>query len=436
MSHWRTSATASRSRTGATQSQFLQFVVLAYICFQPLIPKVYLGPLPVHPAELLFVIVVFLELARGRGVVRPALELTPLLGLIFLSLATSVLGPISTGGRVVVAEPVLLSLKYLIPFAIFLLSWDTLPDPMLVFRASTFALVIQIAIPVGSTILDPVTGVNLLYEYGYRYRAIGLSGYAIGAGGLQLVGTTSVQMGAYFSLYAFLSVSLYAQKNRLRYVLIAAVLMIGLLLTFSRTGLFVLALGMPLIIASQRRQLRRLIAVGISLGSVAALVFGPAIWQVLLAYTSLGRIFGARGLRDTSTTIRLDRIQYAVEELSQHPLYLITGSGYGEAYTSSLTPFTHFESFLITSLYQSGFLSILLVFAFFGLLWWRVPRRGDSSTIDSWSSAAQISILAFSIGWFFSLTFSGNLLQTDFLAPAVVYWLLVSKANRREWMLD
>lgn len=399
-----------------------RILVLLYVAGQPIVPKLLLGSIPLHPFELAFLGLAVVRLARNRAILRPAMPVGFLVLLYALYLVGILIGLVNTEARVLTLEPIFLIIKYLIPLLMFVTDPADLPSPAAVMKFLAISLGVITFVPLVNAVLSFGLA-DLLYSYGYLNRAIGFTGYGIGPGGLVLIGTTSVQMGALYAFVILYVFSFAKQTSRRKLLFGGLFLMVGLFLTYSRTGFFILAIGLFVLFFRRPSFYIHLVVFLILLVVALIIITGPGLVRVLLNATVLGRIFGEVGLADGSTNLRVIMINEALSLMSENPLIFLFGSGYGEAFTQALAPWPHFESFMVTSLFQSGILSIAVVFGFFAALWWWLHRR-RAWFYSPWKASGREALVVFSIGWLFSLSFSGNLLQTDFIAPLIIYWIV------------
>jgi hypothetical protein len=410
-------------------------VVLAYAGLTILIPKLDVGGVTFYITEPLFFLAVLSSLAYAKYRIVGAIDRTYLL-FCAMSFFAFWEGYFYTG--LLDLQSAARIVKYVVYAA--MLSFGVLYRDRITERNVRNIITIQIffVAVAGLYVLFNIarlhpSAVQLIWSYSNQFRLVGMTGYVIQGAHLALIGTTSVSMGVFIAFIGLLCTSFYGCTRRSRYLVAAAVVAIGELLTFSRTGLVVLLMGwsyMAWINRHSRRLLQSIVAACLIIASLMA-VFGTKEVLQLASLGSLLRFSSSQGgLFDASTNQRISYLVDAVRYIEGHPLSLLFGTGYGENYTYALIGTPHLESLIMTTLFQCGIFTTIILIVHFYAIWRSARQYRKSSQKDLWSQI-MAGIEAFVPGFFVANLIGGNSLQTDFFAPLFYFLIGISLAKLR-----
>jgi len=269
-----------------------------------------------------------------------------------------------------------------------------------------------------NTLMTPIPVDVLAAGYERDYRLVGLTGQVLAADGLSQIGPTSVQMGVYTALLALIGFSLARYLRRRRYVVLAGLMLIGTLLTYSRSGLLALGMGLATLGVSDfglRRSVKWLMVVS---GVITALMMLLGVgMEEFVAFGTLAKLADPRyagsywGLVDARRPLLWGE---AIDYVTEHPFVLVVGTGYGT--TENRLGFGTLESLVFDTLFESGVVTLVFLLLFF-LMLWRVTGVQVTSDADRFHKAVLRGIHAGIPGIFVSSLVGGNTLQTDFIAP-------------------
>ena len=415
---------------GAPRSRHLSLVgatVVAYAAVTIYLPKVAIGNITFYLTEPLFLICVITSLATSRFHVIGAIDrsyyfycavtfLTAFEGFFYTNEID-----ISAFVHVVKYTAFIAMLSFATEYG------DVLSDDF-VRRLFTIQLVYVglsgLYVAANVAISHPSASM-LIWTYSNKFRLVGLTGYVLRGSHLQLLGSTSVAFGVYVAFLSLLYLSLFLGTGRRKYLLWTALLSLAELLTFSRSGLVTLFIGIVLVMFDYRRRrtLWRWIVPCIVLVGVIFLYGGGSILRLVFSFGSLQRLSGSGGaLLDASTFGRLNVWSDGWTYIAAHPFALFLGTGYGDQYSIDLIGRPHLESLIFTTLFQSGIIATAALLVHFFVLWrWSGKRaRLPGSTLGT---QILYAMKVFVPGMFIANVIGGNTLQTDFFAP-LFYFLL------------
>lgn len=398
-----------------------KFIVFGYVGLALLFPKISVFGAPLYPFELLFILYGIFEMMRSLPRIGDA-EYIFYAVVIFWQLVYSFIGAFTND--FFSTQPLLITVK----FAVILFLPPILKkypmmfsdrDVMRVVYAYA-ALILAAALYVLMNLArHPLSGAKLLYTYSNQVRDVGFTGQVLTAHGLSLLGTTSVQMGGLVAFVFTLCLVRYVQNPRFSTFVWLFPLIVALALTQSRTGLAIFFFVLIVFLFRKDKPLRWMkVFLVVSLTLLLLFDFQQVV-GFLTNFTSVGRLVSHSTdaiSYDQSLSKRFVMIGAAFSYLSKHPVLLLTGTGYGGPYSQALIGYKQVESYFVTLWFQMGIVPVLLVSAQLVTMWIMAIRRRRSAT----TYAARLCFLSISIylpGLFAALCISGNLLQTDFIAP-------------------
>ena len=265
-------------------------------------------------------------------------------------------------------------------------------------------------------LVNPISLGDMIWNYSSEYRLIGFSGKAIGIDGLNDVGNTSVQMGVYTGFLFLISLSMFFHLKKNIYLLWSLIMLIGSFLTYSRSGLLVIILGVIYLLIDKIKN-KRIIVLFVGL---IIILFVISIFidlpGFLTSFGSLGKLSETSGFKDGSAQQRVQYVMMAMNYVLEHPYVIFFGTGYGEAYTMDLIGTAHLESLIFTTLFQSGILVSMILIAHFFYLW-KYSNKLSKNVNGNLYGAILYGFKLYIPGLLLANLVGGNSLQTDFLAP-------------------
>ena len=405
-----------RARIDTTRLVYI--LTLAYVCLTVYFPKLDVGVGGIYPLEIVFVATILMAAASGH-VRFTSLAEKSYLAYVLVVQTSFFIGYYYSGEFFLSSEIVLIKHSMfilLIPISRAVrraTDWSTVrlilaTQVVFVFAAGSYV--------VYNMMTEPRDVSTIVWEYSNRYRLVGLTGTKIGRRGMELAGTTSVQMGVYVAFLVLISACLYICRGGTRYLLLFCLLCGAELLTQSRTGLLVVAIGVLYLIKLMPldKRVHRLVC-AVVLPFVLLSVDG-SLRNVVTMFGTLGKIMGSAGGVDASIQNRLDYMRRAFQYVKEKPIALLTGTGYGESNTFALIGTPHLESLIPTTLFQSGLLATGLLGAHLYAIW-SFAVRGSKVAHGTPYQPVFLAFRLFIPGFFLANCIGGNSLQTDFFAP-------------------
>ena len=201
--------------------------------------------------------------------------------------------------------------------------------------------------------------------------------------------------------------------------------LVGELLTQSRTGLLITIIGTLYIFIENYNKKKMLKIIFFSLFGLALLVWYFDLLELILNFGTIGKVASTIGFEDGSSQIRMKYMTDAIEYVSNNPLTLIFGSGYGEAFSIKLIGTPFLEKLIFTVLFQSGFIAFIVVnFVFYFM--WKYSNAFSKRKVHNIYSALLYGVKLFIPGFFIANSVGGNSLQTDFIVPFFFFIIGVS----------
>lgn len=393
-------------------------LIFLFVATTIFFPKLDLGFAAVYIFEALFLFLLLVQ-PFGRLFKAPTLIEQSYLAYALLALGAWFLGALVT--NFVDVKGLLLLVKYLsyvllIPF---LRINSGLVSESLVRRALSFQyLFVFLA---GGYVFfnmafNPVSLGDMVWNYSPEYRLIGFTGQSWGLSGLSHIGNTSVQMGVHLAFLLLLSVSLLVHTGKRKYVLMIIATFVGLMLTYSRSGLLAAFIGVAYILL-EKCSAKQFI---VFLLPAFMVLFGAGYyfdaWDLLSSFGIFGKLIESSGVQDGSAQQRIVYVQTGLNYLLDHPYFLLLGSGFGEEYTFLQIGTPHLESLIFTTLFQVGLLGVsLLVLHFIAI--WRLAAKYYTKTESPLIRSVLYGYKIYIPGFFLANLVGGNSLQTDFMAP-------------------
>jgi O-antigen ligase len=391
------------------------YIYLLYAATTIFMPKIKIGfeSAGVYFFEVLCIVLSFLLLLLGK------LKFSPLEKSYFLYLFFSFLGWAMGWFFIgyIDLESLLILIKYssfilLIPIAFYFGSFFTESHLKKILYSQVLFVVIAGGYTVFHTVTQPVSLSVLIGGYSQEYRLIGLTGHALTSNGLVEIGHTSVQMGVYVSILFLIFFSLYSYMRQSKYLIISLLLFFGTMLTYSRSGFLVLAVGLIYLIISNLVKRR-------VFGFV--LVAGIVILFLSLCTNFINSLFNFGTLAKLSETGFSDaqRMSYwktGVEYVLANPINIFFGSGYGTI--NYIVGFGTLESFFFDTLLESGIFALLFILLFFYYLWEYSFIYSRPFGSENFFKAVLHGYHLAIPGLFVACAVGGNSIQTDFIAPA------------------
>lgn len=405
--------------------QLLFLFILAYSGTTILVPKLQLGPAAMYPLEgILLCLFALLILSKKLKLVSSINA--SYLSFVGLSLVTFFVGMGDQGA--VDFKTIVLLLKFFAFSAIMPLvyySYDSIE-----LKHIKFVLYCQLAFVIvfGVEVLynlsfNPTSMSDILWNYDRKYRLVGFTGYALGFSGLKLVGPTSVQMGVYLALIALIFATVYNATKKKFHLIGFVIVLIGEFLTQSRSGLAVLFLGLALIYLENFKIRRINIYLFLIIVVLTPILFSSAGAVFLKSFGTIAKMFDSAGFQDGSTGARVEILKTLGDYYNDHPWDILWGTGYGEIYTMAKIQLPHLEGLIVTALFQSGILAVLILLLYFFLIWYRMRLISTAFGKTDFLGSIAYGIKMFAPGYFAVNIMSGNSLQTDFIAPFLFFMI-------------
>jgi hypothetical protein len=266
----------------------------------------------------------------------------------------------------------------------------------------------------------PIAFEEMIWGYSQKYRLIGYTGYALGLEGLRMVGTTSVPVGVFIALLCLIYLALYINLRSQKYLYMAAILLVGELLTQSRSGLLVLFIGVLYLCVDNYRNINVLKVVSLLMSALILAFFSSGVYDLLSTFGTIGKVFDTLDFQDGSSQTRLVYLRSAVNYFADNPIAIIIGTGYGGEFSEALLGTSFLESLIFNVFFQSGIAAFFVVNSIFFFMWYYAKNYSNRRYHDVYSSILY-GIKLFIPGFFLANAVGGNSLQTDFIVPFLFF---------------
>jgi hypothetical protein len=379
------------------------------------LPKIKIGFIGsgIHLFEVVCVLLSFYILLSGK------LKFTPLEKSYFLYIGFSFfswgIGCLTTDW--INARGFLLLIKYssfvlLVPIAFYFKDYFNESTAKKILASQILFIVLVGGFVIYHTIFQPV-GIDWMSAgYDQRYRIIGFTGKALTSHGLVHIGTTSVPMGVYIGILFLIFLSLYLNLNQWKYLVIAFILFVAEMLTYTRSGLAVILVGLIYLFTVYFLK-KRVLKLALWMG------FFVVLFYLAGFFTRFG-IFAKLQFMGSGFSMRFRYWEVAFDYLSKHPLNLIFGVGYD--YLEKVMGVYTTESLLFDTLLMSGIFALAFLLLFFYYFWRYASIASRPFPSNDVSKAILFGYKLSLPGILLACIVGGNSIQTDFTAP-VLYLL-------------
>ena len=272
-------------------------------------------------------------------------------------------------------------------------------------------------------IFFPLTANDYAWGYDNKYRLIGLTSYALDLNGnIKLSGSTSVSMGVFVAFIFFILLSFYKFNHKNIYLVLAIIVFLLEFITYSRAGILVLIVGL-FYYAILNLKPGFLLRIGLIIIILLSVGLYLNLSKELSSFGTLTKITNFSLQNDHSILTRVNMLHAGIEYVSEHPMTIFFGTGYGEDYTQEAIGYTHLEGLIPTTLFTSGIIAVILIlFHFFSL--WIISKKYSQIRTSEYTPflyAARI----FVPGWFLSASMAGNTFQTDYYFPIIYFFFFI-----------
>lgn len=403
---------------------FVLIVIVLYAGTTIFTPKIGIVWQPFYFFEPLFLVTVSYLLARNRLVYSSRIETTYILFSI-LTLLTYFEGPLYTGDVDVKAFFLIVKFSMfvmMIPVIRYLNGAVTDRIFLLTFHSQLVFVLLFGSYVVYNMLVDPVGLLEMSFGYSPSYRLIGFTGQAIDFDNIYELGHTSVQMGVYTGFLFLLCLSLYVHLRSFHYLVWALIMFFGSLLTYSRSGLLVIVLGVFYLLFDKIMNRRVITILFAAITGLFVLSLFYDLLGFMTSFGSLGKVVESGGYEDGSSQDRIAFWFMAINYVREHPFTLLFGTGYGEIYTMNLIGTSNLESLIFTTLFQSGVFVLAVLLAHFYYLW-KYSNKLSKNVRGNKYRAILYGCKLYIPGLLAANLVGGNSLQTDFIAPFYYFTL-------------
>jgi hypothetical protein len=397
---------------------FVLIVVILYASTTIFTPKIGIFWGPVYFFEPIFLVTVSYLIAKGRLVYSSRIETTYFV-FVILTLLTYFQGPVYTGEIDVKAFFLIVKFSMfvmMIPVVRYLNGAVTDRIFFLVFYSQILFVLLFGSYVVFNMLVNPINLEEMSFGYSTTHRLIGFTGHAIDFNHIYKVGHTSVQMGVYTGFLFLLCLSLYVHLKRFHYLVWALIMFFGSMLTYSRSGLLVIVLGVLYLIFEMIMNRRVIAILFTAITSLVVLSLFYDLLGILTSFGSLGKVVESGGYKDGSSQDRIMFWLLAINYMYQNPFILLFGTGYGEIYTTNLLGISTLESLILETLFQSGVFVLAVLLVHFYYLW-RHSNTFSKNVRGNKYRAILYGCKLYIPGLLTANLVGGNSLQTDFIAP-------------------
>lgn len=313
----------------------------------------------------------------------------------------------------------------LIPIAKYLKRFFSASTIKTILYAQFMFVLINVGYLVFNYFTQPISITSMIWDYSPKYRFVGFTGYSLTSSGIQLIGTTSVQMGVYVAFLFLIFLSLFLYERKWIYLVILLIIFTGEIFCYSRSGFLVMIIGTLYLFKAnflERRTFRLIMAFIIIISLLLIFTNFANFITSFGIFAKLSRMLSIEGL-DSSAGHRIDLWRKAFYFIYKHPFVLLFGSGYGKMYNTLILGVPHFESFFITTLIRSGIAALTFLFLFYFYIWKYCSKYVKNCNIRNYYQAIMRGYAIFIPGIFVACLVGGNSLQTDFIVP--IFYLIL-----------
>jgi hypothetical protein len=410
------------SRYGFSRDKLFFNLFLLYITTTVFTPKVDLGSITFYLFEPYLIFLASYMLLTKKIVLSTQIEKSYFI-FVGLSLLSYPIGVFNTG--LVDEKALFLIIKYaafgfIIPISYYFARFVNQENiNYILFTQFLFVLVFS-GYVIFNTIYYPQPFEEIMWGYSQEYRLIGYTGYALGLEGLRMVGTTSVPVGVFIALLFLIYLSLYINLRRQKYLYMAAILLVGELLTHSRSGLLVLFIGVLYVFVENYRNKNVLKIISLSMSSLILVFFYFGLYDTFSSFGTIGKLFHTFDFQDGSSQTRLLYLRSAMNYVADNPIAIIIGTGYGGEFSEALIGTYFLESLIFNVFFQSGIAAFFVVNSIFFFMWYYAKNYSNRLHHGFYSSILY-GIKLFIPGFFLANAVGGNSLQTDFIVPFLFF---------------
>lgn len=410
----------------------LKYFYLLYLCTNIFLPKLIFGQSSFYIFEPISVTILFLLLISGKLSLKTGIEKSYLIfmAICFLALLEGIQITSFFDKKAALLLVKFSSFILMMSAGYFVGELFSKTTTLRVLYSQILFVLITGGYVIFNMIMSPTTIDIMTQGYSQDYRLIGYTGFGYEYGrGVRMLGTTSVPMGVYVAFLFSVFSSLYIAFRNKSYLLCSIISFFGVMLTYSRSGFIALSVSLLYLLSEKMLKQRFLVI------TMALLFGGFLVGQQFFRIGDITRSYGVTAkmasvsealysqgetLQDSSRRVLIWK--EALDYIGEHPGVLITGSGYGEYYTSACVSTSFLESLFFATLFQSGALGLLAILAHFYLLW-KNSRRYSLESGSKFYAAIFYGYKIFIPGFFIANLVGGNSLQTDFLAPVFFFIL-------------
>lgn len=394
----------------------LAYTYILYAATTIFMPKIKIGDLPsgIYPFEVICTILSFSLLLLGK------LRFTPLeknyWGYVFMCFFSWLLWELRSDSINIVS--LLKLIKYtsfilLIPIAFYLKPFLSESTARKILYSQALFVIVAGGYTSYHTFINPMPVNIAMGQYSPEYRMIGLVGKALTPQGLVHIGTASVQIGVYMAILLLISLSLYFRIKEQRYLVMSFIFFFGLLLSYSRSGFMVMAIGIAYLLGLKFLNKRVFNLTLVLTVSVFLLSLFTNFWRFVSSWGIIGKL-SQRGFESVGRTIYWQR---GWDYILTRPQDLFLGTGFGSV--ESVIKIGTLESFFFDTLFESGMFGLLFLLISFYYLWNYSKEYSKPYQSDDYCKAVLFGYQLAIPGWFFANTVGGNSFQSDFMAPVL-----------------
>jgi|APSaa5957512535_1039671.scaffolds.fasta_scaffold19697_3 hypothetical protein len=411
-----------RSKTHISKDKFLFYIFILYVTTTIFTPKIDFGFITIYLFEPFLILIAFYLILKRKIVFLTNIEKAYLL-FMAISILTYPIGVFNTD--IIDIKTIILVIKYvsfgfIIPISYYYSKYINEKNISLIIFVQSLFVIIFGSYVLFNMILFPIPMVDIIWGYSQEYRLIGFTGYGIGVNGLRMIGTTSVQTGVFVSLIFLIYLSLYVNLSKRKYLYIMIVLFIGEMLTQSRSGLLILFIGILYIILDKYNNKNILKILFTSIVGLTSIIWYFDLLEFISTFGTIGKIVSTIDFKDGSSEQRLMYMGYAIEYISENPLAIFIGTGYGEGFSQELIGVPFLENLIFTVFFQSGIIGFSVVVSIFYFMWHYAKKYTNKRKYNIYS-AILYGVKLFIPGFFLANAVGGNSLQTDFIVPFLFY---------------
>jgi hypothetical protein len=403
-------------------SKFLFYIFILYVATTVFTPKIDFGSVTIYLFEPFLILITFYLILKKKIIFLTYIEKSYLL-FMAISILTYPIGVFNTD--IIDTKTIFLIVKYvsfgfIIPISYYYSKYiNEKRIGLIVFIQSLFVIIFGSYV-LFNMILFPIPMGDIIWGYSQEYRLIGFTGYGISLNGLRMVGTTSVQTGIFVSLIFLIYLSLYVNLSKRKYLYMMIFLFIGEMLTQSRSGLLAALIGILYIILDKYNNKNILKILFTSILGLTSIIWYFDLLEFISTFGTIGKVFATIDFKDGSSQIRLMYLESAIKYVSENPLTIFIGTGYGGDFSQELIGTSFLENLIFTVLFQSGIVAFTVVVSTFYFMWHYAKKYTNKKKHNIYS-AILYGVKLFIPGFFLANAVGGNSLQTDFIVPFLFY---------------